>query len=229
VPVIIQRSSHKIQQIVLEVIVHMSQQDIGPLEKIAEQHGEEMGENLLVILNRLKGEQVNTMLFKMCSHSSNIVRRKAIKELFNRDPKYAQQLFSLIDDPNKLIRSYILAAIGKHKSIPMESKLLNYLKENAAKKDPGHILACYEALGRCGSNNIVPFLSDILMGRGWNSFMGSGKLFFREGAAIALAWLDTPEAKAVLQKASKSRFKVIRDAFDRTKSIRAVAGEYTHD
>lgn len=229
VPIIIQKNSHEIQQMILEVIVHLSQRDIGPLEKVAEQHGEEMGDNLLAILNRLQGEQVNTMLFKMCDHSSDIVRRKAIKELLNRNPKYSQQLFSLIDDPNKAICSYILAAIGKHKSITLESKLLNYLKENATKKDPGHILACYEALGRCGSNNVVPFMSDILLSRGWNSFMGSGKLFFRECAAIALAWLGSPEAKEVLQKASKSRFKVIRKALDRTKSICAVAGENTND
>ena len=39
VPVIMQRSSHEIQQMVSEVIVHLSQRDIGPLEKIAEQHG----------------------------------------------------------------------------------------------------------------------------------------------------------------------------------------------
>jgi HEAT repeat protein len=57
--------------------------------------------------------------------------------------------------------------------------------------------------------------------------MGSGKLIFREGAAIALALLDTPEAKDVLLKASKNRFKVIRKAFDRTKTI-TDAGEDTN-
>jgi HEAT repeat protein len=156
------------------------------------------------------------------------VRRKAIKELVGRDPKYAQKLFSLIDDPNKEIRTSILAAIAKHKSSALENLLLNYLKENSAKKDPAHILACYEALGRCGSNKALPFLRRILLSRGWNSFMGSGKLNFREGAAIALALLDTPEAKDVLQKASKSRFKVIRKAFDKTKTISAVSGENTN-
>jgi len=229
VPVIIQGSSHEIQQMISEVIVHLSQRDIGPLEKIAQQQGTEMGNKLLVILSRLQGDRVNKILFKMCDHSSDIVRRKAIKELVNRDPKYAQKLFSLIDDPIKEIRSCILAAFGKHKSSALEIKLLNYLKENAGKKEPDHILACYEALGRCGSNKIVPFTRDILLKRGWNSFMGSGKLFFRGCAAIALAWIDTPEAKDVLQKASKSRFKVIRKAFDRTKSIRDFAGENTND
>jgi hypothetical protein len=229
VPVIMESSSKEIQQMLSEVIVHLSQRDIGPLEKIVEQHGTEMGDKLLAILNRLQGNRVNKILFKMCEHPSDMVRRKAIKELVDRDPKYAQKLFSLIDDPSKEIRTSILAGFAKHKSSALENMLLNYLKEKYTQKDPVHILACYRALGRCGSNASVPYLRRILLSRGWNSFMGSGKLIFREGAAIAVALLDTPEAKDVLQKASKSRFKVIRKAFDRTKNISVVSGENTND
>jgi hypothetical protein len=58
--------------------------------------------------------------------------------------------------------------------------------------------------------------------------MGSGKLVFREGAAIALALLNTPEAKDVLQKASKSRFRVIRSALDRIKTTTG-SGEKNND
>jgi hypothetical protein len=227
VPVIMQRSSHEIQQMVLELIVQLSQRDIGPLEKIAEQQGTEMGDKLLVILNRLQGDRVNKILFKMCDHSSIKVRRKAIEELVDRDPQYAQKLFPLIDDPSKEIRTCILAAFAKHKSSALGNMLLNYLRGKSAPKDPAHILACYEALGRCGSNTAVPFLRRILLSQGWNSFWGSGKLIYREGAAIALALLDTPEAKDVLQKASKSRSKVIRKAFDGTKAT--ISGENTND
>jgi hypothetical protein len=228
VPVILQSNSQEIQQVVSVVIVHLSQRDIGPLEKIVKQHGTEMGDKLLSILNRLQGDRVNRILFKMCDHSSEKVRRKAIKELVARDPKYAQKLFSLIDDPSKEIRTSILAAFANQRSSTLENMLLSYLKETSAKKDPPHILACYKALGRCGSNTALPFLRRILLSRGWNSFMGSGKLIFREGAAIALALLDTPEAKDILQKASKSKFGVIRKAFDRTKTI-TVSGENTND
>jgi len=228
VPVILQSSSHEIQQVVSVVIVHLSQRDIGPLEKIVAEHGTEMGDKLLAILNRLQGERVNKILFKMCNHASNKVRRIAIKELVGRDPKYAQKLFSLIDDPSKEIRTSILTAFANQRSSVLENMLLKYLKDNSAKKDPAHILACYEALGRCGSNTSIPFLSRILINQGWNSFMGSGKLIFREGAAIALVLLDTPAAKDILQKASKSRFKVTRKAFDRTKTI-TVSGENTND
>jgi hypothetical protein len=227
VPVILQSSSKEIRQMLSIVIVHLSQRDIKPLEKIVETHGAEMGDKLLAILNRLQGDRANKILFKMCDHSSDQVRRKAIKELVGRDPKYAQKLFSLIDDPNKEIRTSILAAFANQRSSSLENMLLNYLKENSAQKDPAHIFTCYATLGRCGSNTSVPYLRRILLSRGWNSFMGSGKLIFREGAAIALALLDTPEAKDVLQKASISKFKVIRKAFDRTRTM-TVSGENTN-
>jgi hypothetical protein len=230
VPVILQSSSHEIQQVVSAVIVRLSQRDIGPLEKIVAQHSTEMGDKLLGILTRLQGDRVNEILFKMCDHSSDKVRRKAIKELVGRDPKYAQKLFSLIDDPSNEIRTSILAAFAIQRSTELENMLLNYLNENYTTKDQAHILACYKALGRCGSNTSVPFLSKLLLSSGWNSFMSSGKLFYREGAAIALALLDTPEAKDVLLQASESRFKVIRKAFDRAKkTIRDVSGGTTHD
>jgi HEAT repeat protein len=221
VPVLIRSGSPKIRRMVSEVIVDLSRRDLAPLEKIAEQHGTEMGEELLLILNRLRGDRVDEILFKMCDHSSDKVRRKAIEELVDRDPKYAQRLFPLIDDPSQGIRTCLLAAFAKHKSSAVETLLLNYLKDNFAQEDPAHILACYMALGRCGSDLAVPFLRGVLLGRGWNNFMGSGKLIFREGAAVALALLDTPAAKDVLRKAARSRFRVIRKALAGTRTITA--------
>jgi HEAT repeat protein len=156
------------------------------------------------------------------------VRRKAIKELIGREPKFAQKLFQLIDDPSKDIRSSILTAFAAQRSSVLEKMMLNYLEENSSKKDPDHILACYKTLGRCGSNTSIPYLRRTLLDKGWNSFMGSGKLFFRENAAIALALLDTPEAKGVLQEAAKNKFKVIRKAYERAKTI-TVSGGKKHD
>ena len=141
------------------MVVKKSRRDIEPLEEIAEKHGQEMGTRLLAILNRLEGERIDKIIFRMCDHSSDIVRRNAIKELVKRDPAYTQKLFSLIDDPGKEIRTIILAAIAKHRSAALENLLLNYIQENIGKKDPAHILACFEALGRCGSNtSVIPSL-----------------------------------------------------------------------
>ena len=122
----------------------------------------------------------------------------------------------------------ILAAFGKQKSSVLENLLLDYLQENSAQKSTAHTLACFRALGNCGSNKAVPFLSSIILSRGWNKFMGSGKPVFREGAAIALALLDTPEAENILQQASKSRFRVIRNALGKIMTTTA-SGEKNND
>ncbi len=218
VPVIVQRNSPEIQQLITDVVVKKSRRDIGPLEEIAQKHGEKMGVKLLAILNRLQGEEINQIILRMCDHSSDIVRRNAIKELVKRDPEYAQKLFSFIDDPSKEIRASILAAFARQRSGALEHMLLDYIKENIGKKDPAHILACFEALGRCGSDTSVPFLSNILLNKGWNSFMGTGKPVFREGAAKALSYINTPEAAGAVQEASESRFGVVRKALNKIKT-----------
>ena len=165
----------------------------------------------------------------MIEHPSEKVRIEAFRELVSRDPNFAQKLFSLIDDPSEKIRTGVLAAISKQRSTVLENMLLKYLRENSAQKDPAHILACYEALGRCGSNNSIPFLSRILLEQGWNRFKGLGKLIHREGAAVALTLLDTWEAKDILLAASKSKFKVIREAFNRAMARSDVSGENAND
>jgi len=228
-PVITQSRSHKVQKMVLEVIEYLCHRDIGPLEKILEHHDHDLTEKLLPILSRLQGDRVNIIFFKLIKHPSEKVRIEAFRELVSRDPHFAHKLFSLINDPSEKIRTGVLAAISKQRSTVLENMLLKYLRENSAQQDPAHILACYEALGRCGSNNSIPFLSRILLEKGWNRFKGLGKLIHREGAAVALALLDTWEAKDILLAASKSKFKVIREAFQRAMARSDVSGENAND
>ena len=220
VPVILQSGSTQLQQMISLVIVHLSRRDLRHLEKIVGQHGSELGDKLLTILSRLQGDRVDRLLFKMCTHSSELVRGKAIRELIGRNAAYATKLFPLIDDPSKKIRTTLLTAFSEQRATAPERMLLNYLQEKTIqKKEPDHILACYRALGGCGSDTSIPFLRGILLDRGWNAFFGQGKPVFREGAATALALLNTPKAKDVLRDAAKSRFKVIRNAWAATKGI----------
>ena len=227
VPVLMQNRSEKVQQMLMEVIEHHCRKDIGPLEKLLKQHDTELEEKLLVILGRLRGNRADNILFKMSEHPSEKVRRKAVKELVSRDPSWAQKLFSHIDDPNIGVRTSLLAAAAKQRSTVLENMLLNYLKENSGQKDPDHIFACYKALGRCGSNRAIAFLRRILLNRGWNSFMGLGKFIYREGAAFALALLNTKEARDVLLKASESRFRVVREASRTAMASSNISGENT--
>lgn len=95
----------------------------------------------------------------------------------------------------------------------VENLLLKYMKENLEQKSPDHILACYETLSRCGSITSFQFLKRILLNQGWNRFTGFGKEIHRQGAATALALMDTREAKDILLGASQSKYPAIRQAF----------------
>ena len=213
--IITQTGSEEVQKMILEVTEYLCLRDMGPLEKILEHPDKKIGEKLLSILSRLKGEKANKIFLKMIEHPSAKVRTLAVKMLVAGTPQVASKLFSLIDDPNEQVRKELLAGIAKQKSSVLENLLLKHIKETHTSKDPQHILACYEAIGHCGSANSIPFLRRILLNQGWNSFKGFGKAYHREGAATALAVIDTWDAKDILLEASKSKYKVIKQAFQK--------------
>jgi HEAT repeat protein len=188
---------------------------MGPLEKILDHPDKELAERLLSLLGRLKGERANRIFLKMIEHPSGKVRAQAVKILMVQDPKIIAKLFFLIDDPFDEVRQEVLAAIAEQKSTVVENLLLKYMKENFEQKEPEHILACYEALGGCGSVTAIQFLKRILLGQGWNRFTGFGKELHRQGAATALAVMNTWETKDILLEASKSRYQVIRQGFQK--------------
>jgi hypothetical protein len=214
-PIITKTHSQEVQKMILEVTEYLCLRDMGPLEKILENPDKKLGEKLLSILSRLKGDRANTIFLKMIKHPSDKVRSQAVRMLVAKNPQSVSKLFSLIDDPSEEVRSEIFTGIALQKSSVVENLLLKHIKENHTSKDPKHILACYESIGHCGSSNSVPFLRRILLSQGWNRFTGFGKLLHREGAATALAVMDTWEAKDILLEASKSKHQIIRQAFQK--------------
>ncbi|KPK28523.1 MAG: hypothetical protein AMJ61_02020 [Desulfobacterales bacterium SG8_35_2] len=225
-PVILQTSSADVQQMVLDVAEHLCLRDLAPLENILEHPDQKLGVAFLPILKLLRGERADKIYLKMVEHPSEKVRIQALKKLVTKDPQIVSKLFFLIDDPCEEIRKTLLAAIAMQKSSTVENLLLNYMKETLDQKSPEHILDCYEALSHCGSITAFQFLKRILLSQGWNSFKGVGKLIHRQGAATALALMDTREAKDILQEASRSKHQVIQQAvYAATARIEAQQGK----
>ncbi|MFC1844762.1 HEAT repeat domain-containing protein [Thermodesulfobacteriota bacterium] len=227
-PVILQTKVSAVQKMILEIIEYLSLKDMEPVAMLLDHPDQKLGEKLLPVLGRLRGEQSYNVFLKMSEHPSELVRREAVRVLLSRDSQTVLKLSHLLNDPSFEIRKLILAGIAKHRSAVLENLLLKHIKENKDNEKTVYILACYEALGRCGSNRMIPHLRKVLFDHGWNRFVGFGKPVHREGAAIALALLHTEQAESILLKASKSRFKVIREAFDKAMSMRATSGEETN-
>jgi len=218
-PLLLQSQSEDVQKMVEEVIEYLSAQDLNPLEELLAHPDEAMGEKLLAILGRLQSERAQKIFHAMLDHPSDKVRAMAIRNLVINEPRNIKLLFPFIKDPFEPIQKEILGWLSNQKSAQLETLLMVYIKKELHHSDPDHILACYQALGRCGSNNSVPFLHKVLLNNGWNSFTGIGKLIHRQGAACGLTLLDTWEAKDVLLKASRSKFPVVRQAFEESMAI----------
>jgi HEAT repeat protein len=121
-------------------------------------------------------------------------------------------LFTLVEDPDESIRNMVLRALGKDRNRVAEDLLLKYLeKRQYTITNHQHLLACYRALGRCGSSPCFPFLQKVLFAKGW--FPDFGKSVHRIGATVALQALETKEAKEILEKASRSFFPAVRLAY----------------
>jgi hypothetical protein len=226
-PAILQTESPSVQKMIMEVIEYLCLKDMSQLEILLDHPVQTLAENLLPVLSRLRGERSIKIFLKMSQHGSEKVREEGVRVLLARDPQSVLKLFPLIDDPSVRIRRYILAGVAKQKSSVLENLLLKYIQENIDHKDADYILACYEALGCCGSIRAIPYLHKVLLGRGWNRFFGLGKPVHREGAANALVLLDIPQAADVLHKGAQSRFRAVRQAARKAPTKRDASGDNT--
>ena len=92
-----------------------------------------------------------------------------------------------------------LARVGKKASLPALLEVIQ--AKDFSRRDPYEGKAFFEAVGSIGSNEAIRPLQKILEQKSW--FGGGGKDEVRLGAALSLALIGTPEAKAVLQAEAK--------------------------
>lgn len=215
-PMLSQIQSPRIQRDIMAVIKFLAKKDIRPLELQINQSDDYTAQKLVYVLGQLEGENPTQILLSMTSHSSEGVRKQALKHLLKRDTNLLNQVFPLIDDHSRAIRQFLFNYMGAHKSKQAESLLLDYIKKKVVQNtDSEHLLNCYRTLGKCGSSASASFLKERLFTKTW--FPSNTKSLHRNGAAIALILLETEEAKEILKKASKSLFPSVQIAYRKAK------------
>jgi len=213
-PMLLQLRSSGARRVFMEIITVQAKRDLRPLKRLLRRPEVFMVQRLVNILGHLKGKEPAQLLLKMVGHNSERVRDSALRFLVARNlgPKVLEKLFPLIDDTSDSIRQVMFEYLGRRRSELAEDLLLDYIQQGQFRqKDQEQVLACYRALGRCGSSRSVPFLREVLMSRGW--MPGFGRSIHRYGAAISLMELGNEEAKEILQRASRSLSLRIRRAY----------------
>jgi hypothetical protein len=170
--------------------------------------------HLFPFFNRIPMEQAIPILSALALHSCPLVRSKSFQLLTQWNAVDLQKLLPLIDDPNETIRQTILSMAGRERNATIERMLCQHLQEHAGEtEDRKHILACYHALGKAGSELCIPFLKKCLFqGSRLGTLFASGGGAHKEGAARALIDLRNTEARQIVREGATSIIPDVRAA-----------------
>jgi len=199
----------EMRQMLVETIVTLASRDVRPLEAMLKSNDEKLMQGLVQVIANLEGEQPVKLLQSLVRHPSEKVRQEALRGLFRSRSANVREVFRLIDDPDESIRKTVLKHLALSRDRGAEKFLLSYLESPRTRdRDFDHIIACFAALGQCGSSRSIPFLGKTLFHRAW--MPGFWNRAYRKGAAEALSVLGTAEAREILKRARHSPFPGLR-------------------
>ncbi len=201
----------RVEKTLLEVITEQASREIWPLTELIQKSDEDLIFKLVFPLMRLSGGRADEMLTELTGHASEKVRVEALKALKIKRPEMMDELFPHINDPAEAVRRLALDFLGERKNVGAEVRLMDYIEQKQCDDaDDDQILACYETLGKCGSEISVPFLEKTLLDQPWRKLLAKDRSAAREGAALALKAMGGEAAEAVLEKGLKSRSLQVR-------------------
>ncbi len=199
----------ELQFVVEDAVRSFVAQDARCMDSLINHPDDRMAARLVPVLLKLERNVSMRHLMRLARHSSIPVRRLAVKAILHGRGVAAEDIFRLINDPDEAVRRMILKQLGQSRDEAAEGLLVGYLQNPGGKASPPeHILECFRTLGKCGSTRSIPFLRETLLRRKWMA--GFRKSVYRQGAALALAALKTPESRQVLEDAGRSIYPGLR-------------------
>ena len=179
--------------------------------------------NIVYVLGRIAHQGVERALDRALHHEDVRVRKEAVRALGNiESPTSRAYLISAFRDTDQGVRIQAAMTLALRRDDRAAQSILGVIQaSDFSKRDSNERQAYFEALGRCGSDTLVPRLEAILTRGG---LFRSGNEEERLHAALALAWLGTPAALGLLNREMGSKRDFVRKAVETAlNSVRASA------
>jgi hypothetical protein len=184
--------------------------------------------NIVYVLGRIAHQGVERALDRALHHEDVRVRKEAVRALGNiESPTSRAYLVSAFRDTDAGVRIQAAMTLAARRDDRASQSLLSVIQgSDFGRRDTNERQAFFEALGRCGSDSLVPRLEPMLTKGG---LFRSANEEERLHAALALAWLGTPNALAVLNREITSKREPVRRAVEAALSAVRNAGLTTKD
>jgi hypothetical protein len=200
-PIMMNLTSPDLQRILLETIGTMAMSDFGPLERLIQHADPELTRRLVHLLGFLEDSRSRQALSTLVRHRSGMVRLAALKALMTRDDQAIDDIFALIDDANEKVRKIVLHRLGRERCDQIEIKLLEYLDLfGDGVRNGEHFIAVCGALGKCGSERSIPYLTGLLFKWPAVGVLRPGNSYQRRGAVVALEALRAQKASWLMDR-----------------------------
>ncbi len=170
--------------------------------------------NVVYVLGRIAHHGVERALDRALHHEDVRVRKEAVRALGNIESPTARAfLVSAFKDSDSGVRMQAATTLAERREDRAAQNLWGTIQApEFQRRDLPEKQAFYEALGRAGSDALAPKLEPLLTKGG---IFGGGDDDERYHVALALAWLGTPKALAVLERELKSKREPVRLAVEK--------------
>jgi HEAT repeat protein len=169
---------------------------------------------------------VERALDRALHHEDVRVRKEAVRALGKiESPTSRAYLISAFRDADAGVRVQAAATLAAKRDERAAQSILQVIAApEFPRRDLGERQAFFEALGRSGSDALVPQLSATLTK---GTLFRAGNDEDRYHAALALAWLGTPAALAVLNRELSGKREPVRKAVEAALTVVRNAGMNT--
>jgi hypothetical protein len=209
-----------LHQNLIAAAAKLAGRNIQPLEKCLSGSDEATLRQLVMVLGEMAGDRPEALLKRMGRHPAGAVRETAVRTFLAKSAPPVETIMHFIRDDHAGVRNTALDHISRAQDPKLEAALRDYIESDpSAEQDEDHLLRCYIALGKCGSQTSVTFLGETLLGRSAGSLLRFGANAHRQGAALALKHASGEKARQLLEKAGKSLFPAIRNAYRKAMTV----------
>jgi hypothetical protein len=203
-PMLLETESNRVKKLLMTVIGIIGEREFESFEKLLSLSDIKLLNMLIHIMGFMKSDSSLNRLLKFLHHTSAEIRRQSLKAIFLRTSDRTSDISWLLDDPDEDVQKLFLRYLGQRRNLESEKLLLEYLKKNRIRPaNKQRLFAAYIALGKCGSDESLPFLKKGLFFLPFMGILRSKKSLQRQAATYALNELSTEKAKSLLERKIK--------------------------